>query len=111
MAFARADNHWLSLKSEARRRCRGWCELCLLRRGRQLHHRHYRTLMAERLEDVMLLCDPCHAMVSGKPKANAIAFREGSLLDLGDTGLGDSALWGWWLANSPSVVKRLLPWS
>lgn len=36
------------------------CERCKHRKAREVHHKHYRTLGHEELEDTEALCRPCH---------------------------------------------------
>jgi hypothetical protein len=71
--------HWWRLKDKARARADGCCEHNIEtghyykldpitkrceRPGTQLHHRHYRTLGHETLEDVLLVCDHCHMILT-----------------------------------------------
>jgi hypothetical protein len=68
--------HWFALKDQAMARsggrCEGRretgqhydCEMITKRCGAvgplQMHHKHYRTLGRETLDDVEMLCDSCH---------------------------------------------------
>lgn len=36
------------------------CQNCRTKKGLNVHHRHYRTLGAESLEDLDVLCEDCH---------------------------------------------------
>lgn len=59
---------WRAVRAAALKRAGGACELCgqsflvLL----DVHHRTYRRLGAELLEDVMVLCRDCHDRIHGR---------------------------------------------
>lgn len=42
------------------------CCLCGSRHDLQVHHRHYRTIFHENMEDLILLCESCHRMFHKK---------------------------------------------
>lgn len=97
---------WYDLKDEVKARCACRCELCWIRPGAELHHRHYRTCGRERPEDVMLLCRPCHVAVGGhRPFGKPLTCKTGSLLDQGDVGVSlygePDFLWKWYLGHRP----------
>jgi 5-methylcytosine-specific restriction endonuclease McrA len=52
---------WRKKTHKARKYYRGVCQVCGTRRNLSVHHRHYRTLGRERMEDLELLCHACHA--------------------------------------------------
>lgn len=84
------------LKDEvrARRTIGGKCEFCQLRIGEVLHHRTYARFGCERPEDVMLVCGLCHRLIHGLAGfGRTVLCRQGSLLDLGDRGTGDTEQW------------------
>lgn len=82
---------WYALKDQVRARCCGMCEYCGLRPGSQQHHRNYARFGKERHSDVMLVCDECHELISGKRES--VVVRNGSLADRGDTGRGTPPMW------------------
>lgn len=84
------SQRWWKLKDKVKDRCGGRCEFCQLRRGDQLHHRRYATVGCERMQDVMLVCDLCHRVISGVLSwPFVLTCRDGSLADQGDNGKGD----------------------
>jgi 5-methylcytosine-specific restriction endonuclease McrA len=44
------------------------CEKCYSTKGLQIHHKHYRNIFNEKLEDLILLCSECHQKEHDKPK-------------------------------------------
>ena len=60
----------------------------------ECHHRTYARFGQERLRDLMGVCHACHRAIHGRVRrGTVITCRQGSLLDRGDTGLGDTRLW------------------
>lgn len=47
-------------------RCNGFCERCKLNPMEEVHHKHYRNLGNEPLEDLVGLCRGCHRFIHGK---------------------------------------------
>jgi hypothetical protein len=93
-----ARNHyesarWFELKDLVKHRARRRCEYCCHRPVNELHHRTYANVGHEPPRDVMGVCFACHRLIHGRPTANRIVFRRGSLLDQGDTGMGTTAQW------------------
>jgi len=58
--YLRTD-HWQGVKYLALRRSGHKCQLCGSRKLLQVHHNSYIRLWHEWPEDVIVLCDPCHA--------------------------------------------------
>ena len=54
------SRQWHDLKWQVVRLRGRQCERCGVRYGLSLHHKHYKTLGAERPSDVELLCAWCH---------------------------------------------------
>lgn len=50
---------WANIRRKKFAATRGRCELCPSRAS-QVHHRHYRTLWAENLTDLIAVCRRCH---------------------------------------------------
>jgi hypothetical protein len=97
-----ADAYWYDLKDKARIRGRGKCEYCRLRQVAALHHRHYRTEGAEKLKDVMAVCNVCHQAIHGLLGGREITVMPGSLAHQGDTGFDrfvTGKLWKRYLAS------------
>lgn len=61
LAAARKSDHWRALKAQARTQGGDRCAYCKGRDRLELHHLTYVRLGKERLEDVILLCQACHA--------------------------------------------------
>lgn len=59
-----ASREWACLKKQVRGRSGGWCERCIEREAKQVHHLTYERIGRERLEDLQHLCKPCHEYLS-----------------------------------------------
>jgi|SRR5215475_245150 len=57
---------WSLKKNAVHERAGELCERCLWRKGVAVHHKTYEHIYNERLEDLELLCDVCHAYQHGK---------------------------------------------
>ena len=58
------SDHWQELRIQCRNRDGMKCSICLREKGLQCHHWKYRdTPHHTLLEDLILLCGPCHAMI------------------------------------------------
>ena len=72
------------LQSEAWQHKRRWvlfrdgrqCQHCGSRTQLEVHHRHYRNLGCEKLEDLITLCKTCHQQQHGKPAKNHAKKRQ-----------------------------------
>jgi hypothetical protein len=53
---------WRSIRGQALQRAEGRCQVCNAANGLQAHHRTYRRLGGERIEDVTILCRRCHEL-------------------------------------------------
>lgn len=67
-----ASREWAVLKEAVRARSGGKCERCLYAPGEQVHHQTYERVYAERLDDLLHVCAPCHEFVSGKRQDDPI---------------------------------------
>lgn len=94
----RQDDHWWSLKTEARNRASNCCEFCQVRPIYDLHHRTYRRKGRELLSDVMAVCRRCHEAIHF---GGNIRVKDGSLADRGDSGIGINILWEQYLLKNP----------
>jgi hypothetical protein len=65
-----ASREWALKREAVRQRSRGRCEHCRVAAATQTHHQTYRRLYAERLEDLLHVCEPCHLFLSGKGGKN-----------------------------------------
>lgn len=52
---------WKVLRHQALRRANYQCALCTCTGNLQVHHRHYRNVGNEEIEDLIVLCRNCHA--------------------------------------------------
>jgi hypothetical protein len=94
---------WYHLKDSVKLRCDSRCEYCGARWGDQLHHRTYDHWGYESAGEVMYVCRPCHAWIhrdrTGDPRPDG---AQGSLLAVGDSGLGDTPTWRLYRARAAS---------
>ena len=61
-----ASRAWALRREKIRKRSRGICERCRAARMDAVHHLTYARLGHEWDSDLLAICDPCHAFVSGK---------------------------------------------
>jgi 5-methylcytosine-specific restriction endonuclease McrA len=55
-----ASREWAARRTVALAAAGRRCQRCGACGGLEVHHKHYRTLGAERAEDLEVLCRPCH---------------------------------------------------
>ena len=60
-----ASREWGLKKRRVRERSGGRCERCEVRPHEETHHRSYERFGFERLDDLVGVCRPCHAFLSG----------------------------------------------
>jgi hypothetical protein len=60
-----ASREWAVLKEAVKARSSGRCERCGAE-GSHVHHQTYERIYAERIEDLIHVCAPCHEFLSGK---------------------------------------------
>ena len=70
MWYIRTD-HWKALRREARKRDGNRCVECGATERLEVHHLTYERIGRERLEDVVTLCQPCHAEADRQRRAAA----------------------------------------
>lgn len=73
------SEYWRALCADAMSRCGAICEVCHQRPARQGHHLHYRTLGRESLDDIRMVCGPCHLIQHGKRRrkdGRVVAIRK-----------------------------------
>jgi 5-methylcytosine-specific restriction endonuclease McrA len=75
-----ASPRFKEIRKEAIARADGRCQVCNNSMGLETHHREYSTLgTPEEIENVIILCDRCHKLFSGRlPTAPASAVRSAS---------------------------------
>jgi len=61
-----ASREWGKLVHTVRQRANGECERCYLGPHKHTHHLTYERLGAERLEDLVGVCDACHEYLHGR---------------------------------------------
>lgn len=54
---------WFEKTEKVRERNDGYCEVCCMRYGEHVHHRTYERLYNEKDEDLLHVCNFCHAMI------------------------------------------------
>ena len=59
------SDHWTSFRAYILR-VHPQCEICHTNARLQVHHRNYRCLWNESPNDVNVLCERCHKMISGE---------------------------------------------
>lgn len=102
---------WYALKDLVRLRARNLCEWCRRRPMAILHHRTYANVGYEQPADVMGVCHACHKAIHGRlpwthGQPPTMVVGVGSLADLGDPGMGDSALWDAYLKSTTTPEAR-----
>jgi hypothetical protein len=55
------SDHWKDVRNRYIQKHGNYCQTCGSRRSLQLHHKTYERLWAERLNDLVMLCDIHHA--------------------------------------------------
>ena len=75
---------WKQKASDFRRHFGYLCQSHLARgelaRGWQIHHKHYKTLGHETVQDVTLLCEDCHRAAHGLPPLNPPVIKKKSMV-------------------------------
>lgn len=72
---------WKALRQSALRRAKFSCERCAAKGYLEVHHKHYRTLGAETLDDVEVVCKTCHGKADdqraseGRHRSSAAALN------------------------------------
>jgi hypothetical protein len=85
---------WYARRDDVRQRAQGRCEFCRWRPMQEVHHRTYAHFGHEPLADLMAVCSACHRAIHGLwPWGKELTCAKGSLLDQGDSGMGDTAAW------------------
>jgi hypothetical protein len=56
---------WEQVKSLALERARHRCQVCNATKGLDVHHRSYENKPVESLDDLTVLCRPCHRLFHG----------------------------------------------
>ena len=54
------SNQWKRIRRLAIKHYGGRCSVCGAKDRLEVHHRHYKTLFRERMEDLSVLCNGCH---------------------------------------------------
>jgi hypothetical protein len=73
-----ASSEWGALKTAVEYRSKLRCERCRARRGTSVHHMTYARIYRELPEDLIHLCQWCHAEIHGRPTPqirNSFLFR------------------------------------
>lgn len=80
-----ASREWAVLKEQVRLRSRDYCERCLTAPRQETHHLTYERIGAERLEDLLGVCSPCHAYLSAKSNVDPCNVPRRDRLELAPT--------------------------
>ena len=67
-----ASREWALLREQVRARNGGRCERCWRAPHEDTHHQTYARVGCERLEDLLGVCRPCHAFLSGRSDVDPI---------------------------------------
>ena len=59
------------------------CEVCGKgsKSALKVHHRHYRTFLEEKLEDLVLICSKCHADLHTRSRENRLTEQDAKFID------------------------------
>lgn len=76
------------------------CQKCGIKKGLQLHHKHYRTLGKEKSSDIIVLCKECHFRFHKKSKWKKIK-NSGGIMDFTKTTIPNNPLY-----NLSEVLKE-----
>lgn len=60
-----ASREWALKKRQVRERSGGQCERCIVGKYQDTHHITYERIGSEELSDLLGVCRPCHAYMSG----------------------------------------------
>jgi hypothetical protein len=86
--------HWIYLFRLLKKRSKGNCEFCQIRKGEQIHHRSYEHYGKELEHEVMWVCQTCHSLIhNGLVLTKPVRYSKDSLWSDGDKGLNDNAIW------------------
>lgn len=65
--------HWLDLRAQALQQAGNQCQHCGRKTILEVHHKTYKRLRQELLEDLEVLCGPCHAHAHGRDTDDPIS--------------------------------------
>ncbi len=68
--------HWIDFRTKAKSYYKSECQLCGNTSNLHLHHKNYNCLGRETYDDVILLCNKCHAKQHNKPVEGERICRE-----------------------------------
>lgn len=60
------SDHWKKTRKKALKRAKNRCQLCNKKSKLQVHHRTYKNKGKEKNEDLIVLCNDCHAKFHDK---------------------------------------------
>lgn len=70
-----ASDEWKAKRTKVRRRARGWCERCKVRRRVDVHHLSYAHLGNEPLTDLVAVCRECHKFLHGQRETDPASLH------------------------------------
>jgi len=62
------SDEWKLKRREVIKRAGGRCQTCNSLGKLEVHHRTYKDIFNEKLEDLIALCPKCHALIEGRIK-------------------------------------------
>lgn len=71
-----ASQEWAKIRADLLILKKGRCEVCG-KKGKQVHHLHYKTLGEENPEDLILLCAKCHMKEHGLTREKRRGRKKG----------------------------------
>lgn len=74
-----ASREWSLLREQVRERSGNQCERCWHAPQQAVHHMTYENVGHESLDELLAVCNPCHAWLSGKSDRDPAATRLGAV--------------------------------
>jgi phage terminase large subunit GpA-like protein len=62
------SKHWKLMREIALERCHFKCICCASTNNLQVHHKSYKRIQAERISDVVVVCQKCHTLIHEQVK-------------------------------------------
>ncbi len=75
-----ASREWSLIREQVRERSRNECERCWDAPQQAVHHMTYENVGRESLDQLLAVCNPCHAWLSGKSNDDPAEVRLGQIL-------------------------------
>jgi len=74
-------SEWKKLRQQVldRDKC---CQTCVLIQNLEVHHKHYKTLGNEKLDDLITLCKECHEVITNRFRKDKYLKKELKLIEI-----------------------------